>query len=159
MTGMERSADGAATRRASAWSAAAERALDEAGHRSGGARSAVIELLAAEDGCLEAEQVAAELRSRGRRVGTASVYRALALLGELGLVRKVTLPDAPSRFELVQPDGEHHHHLICGNCGATSAFSDEALEEAIRRVSRSSDFAVETHEITLQGLCPACRVD
>jgi Fur family ferric uptake transcriptional regulator len=139
------------------WAAGALRELAAHGHRAGGARTAVIELLAAEGGCLQAEEIADKLRSEGRPVGTASVYRALGLLAELGLLQKVALPDAPARFELVLPGGEHHHHIVCDGCGKTVAFSDEGLESAIHSFSRHTSFAVESHEITLHGRCESCR--
>ena len=138
----------------------AEQALAElaaAGYRAGGARRAVIELLAEEGGCLEAEDVATKLKGRGRSVGTASVYRALSLLSELGLLHKVAVAGAPVRFELVRPGGEHHHHIVCDECGKTVAFSDEPLEAAIRRLSARTSFEVLAHEITLHGTCAACQ--
>ena len=139
------------------WSAQALAELSSRGYRAGGARTAVIELLAAEGGCLEAEDVAAELRRRGRRVGTASVYRALGLLSDLGLLHKVALADSPTRFELVRPGGEHHHHIVCDECGETAAFSDEALESAIEALSERTSFEVLAHDITLHGTCEACQ--
>lgn len=117
----------------------------------------MIELLAAEGGCLEAEQVVEKLRERGQKTSTASVYRALALLSEAGLLRKVALTDGPARFELVLPDGDHHHHIVCDGCGRTVAFSDERIEAAIESISERSSFEVEAHEITLHGTCESCR--
>ncbi len=140
-----------------AWADQALSVLATAGHRTGGARTAVIELLAAEGGCLEAEAVASKLNERGRRVGTASVYRALGLLADLGLLHKVALPDSPVRFELVRPDGDHHHHIVCDECGKTAAFTDEGLEQAIHAASRKADFEVRSHDVTLHGCCEACR--
>jgi Fur family ferric uptake transcriptional regulator len=142
---------------ASDWAEVALGELARSGHRAGGARTAVIELLAAEGGCIDAEQVGARLQEQGRSVGTASVYRALGLLAELGLLRKVAVAGAPVRFELVHPDGHHHHHIVCDGCGRTVAFTDEALERAIHDVSRRASFDVRGHEITLHGICEACR--
>lgn len=142
---------------ASDWAEAALAELARSGHRAGGARTAVIELLAAEGGCIDAEQVEARLREGGRSVGTASVYRALGLLADLGLLQKVAVAGAPVRFELVHPDGHHHHHLVCDRCGRTVAFTDDALERAVHDVSRRASFEVRAHEITLHGTCEACR--
>ena len=129
------------------------------GYRAGGARTAVIELLAAEGGCIEAEQVDGRLRELGRKVGTASVYRALALLTELDLLHKVALPDSPVRFELVLAGGEHHHHIVCERCGRTVAFTDQALEEAVHSISDRTSFRVAAHDVTLHGTCDACLRD
>lgn len=137
-----------------------EQALSELaahGYRAGGARTAVIELLGEKGGCLDADDVAQQLRDRGRRVGTASVYRALNVLSELGLVHRVAVTDGPTRFELVHPGGEHHHHIVCDSCGKTVAFEDDELEEAIDRVSERTSFVVEAHDVTLHGTCGDCR--
>lgn len=142
---------------ASDWAEAALAELARSGHRAGGARTAVIELLAAEGGCIDAEQVEARLRANGKTVGTASVYRALGLLADLGLLQKVAVAGAPVRFELVRPDGHHHHHIVCDRCGRTVAFTDDDLERAIHEASRRASFAVSSHEITLHGTCEACR--
>jgi Fur family transcriptional regulator, ferric uptake regulator len=138
------------------WTEHAFAELAARGYRSGGARTAVVELLGAEGGCLDAEAIAARLRASGRGVGTASVYRALALLVDLGLLHKVSLADAPVRFELVLSGGDHHHHLVCDACGRTVAFSDEDLEAAVEAISRRTEFAVEAHEVTLHGTCQGC---
>jgi Fur family ferric uptake transcriptional regulator len=138
------------------WVDAAFAKLAAGGFRAGGARTAVIRLLGAEGGCLGAEDVARQLRASGESVGTASVYRALGLLADLGLLHKVALADSPARFELVLPGGEHHHHLVCDRCGRTVAFSDEELEEAVDAISQRTSFRVEAHDVTLHGICPAC---
>jgi Fe2+ or Zn2+ uptake regulation protein len=38
------------------------------------------------------------------------------------------------------------------------AFEDTELERAIERVSSRVEYAVDTHDVTLRGECPACRV-
>ena len=56
-----------------------EHALEElrrAGHRSGGARSAVVDLMARQHCCVTAQEVFDGLREDGQVVGIASVYRA-----------------------------------------------------------------------------------
>lgn len=116
----------------------------------------MVELLGEEGGCLDAEDVSRRLAQRDREVATASVYRALGLLTELGLLQKVALPSAPHRFELVRPGGEHHHHIVCDRCGTTAAFSDEDLERAVHAVADRSSFEIASHEITLHGTCRSC---
>ena len=139
------------------WSQRAKEQLAANGYRAGGARMAVVDLLASEGGCLEAEEIVTRLRARGRKVGTASVYRALALLVDLGLVHKLALPQAPVRFELVMPGGEHHHHLVCVSCDVTVPFSDAGLEVAVAEISRHAAFEVQAHDVTLHGLCEDCQ--
>lgn len=145
--------------RGSEWVESARSRLAGRGYRAGGARTAVIELLGAEGGCCNADDLAQELRGGGRSVGTASVYRALGLLAELGLVQKVAVAGAPTRFELILPGGEHHHHAVCERCGKTESFSDEKLEAVMEEISERSPFRIESHDVTLHGTCDACAGD
>ena len=135
-----------------AWSEDATERLRAAGYRSGAARAAVIELLEGEDCCVSAADVHASL---GRRVGLASVYRVLESLHDVGSVRRVDVGDGVARYEPLRED--HHHHLVCTECGKVEAFDDPALERAIRRVEAQSGYAVETHDVVLQGACNSCR--
>jgi Fur family transcriptional regulator, ferric uptake regulator len=146
-----------ASRTARSWTGHAFAVLSEHGHRSGGARAAVVEALGRRGGCVDAEELVAALRRGGKGVGVASVYRALALLAELGLLQRVPVAGGSARYELVGPGGDHHHHLVCDDCGATTAFEDEALERAIGRLSRGSAYAVQAHDVTLHGTCPDCQ--
>jgi Fur family transcriptional regulator, ferric uptake regulator len=139
-----------------AWTSDALDALDAAGFRSGGARRAVVELLGRQNCCLSAQEVFDRLRRARRPVGIASVYRALETLTELRLVKRVDAGDGIARFEPAPVDGDHHHHLVCRDCGKVEAFSDSRLERAIDRVADGLGYSVEEHEVVLLGACADC---
>jgi Fur family transcriptional regulator, ferric uptake regulator len=142
--------------KSSEWLDHARSELQAAGHRAGGARWAVLEALAHEPCCLTAQEIFDKLRAGNRRVGIASVYRALELLSTLNLVRRVDIGSAAC-FEPAQPGGEHHHHVVCDRCGKVAAFEDRSLEEAIDRLGRRLKYKVGVHEVVLRGACPDCR--
>jgi Fur family ferric uptake transcriptional regulator len=125
------------------------------GMRNGGARRAVIELLAEQNCCLTAQEIFDELRASGRRVGIASVYRILDLLSAEGAVQRIELGSGTARYEPASPEG-HHHHLVCDSCGRVEAFEDRALERALTRVEEQSGFAVAGHDVVLHGACNDC---
>jgi Fur family transcriptional regulator, ferric uptake regulator len=143
------------TARAS-WRDHALEQLGRSGHRAGGARAAVIELLSAQHCCLTAQQIFDRLRDDGRGVGIATVYRTLELLSQLGLVRRIEIGSSAC-YEAEDPSGHHHHHVVCESCGKVAAFEDRALEDAIERLARRHRYAVGVHEVTLRGECPECR--
>ena len=137
------------------WLERAQRVLSESGHHAGAARRAVVELLDAQMCALSVVEIE-ELLRRGRRpVGRASIYRILEELEGLGLVQKLQVGQAMARYE---PDrGEHHHHhMVCDSCGTLVPFTDEALETAIRELSRRVPMRVAEHEIVLHGACRDC---
>jgi Fur family ferric uptake transcriptional regulator len=138
------------------WARETTTALGRAGFRSGGARRAVIELLGRQDCCLTAQEIFDSLRHEGRAVGIASVYRVLELLSDRGFVQRIDVGGSVARFEPVHASGEHHHHLVCEDCGKVEAFSDEQLERALHRVEGRTGYSVAGHEVVLRGACADC---
>ena len=138
------------------WTRDAREALDAAGYRRGGARAAVVELLGRQDCCVSAQEIHDRLRKARRPVGIASVYRALDALVDLRLVKRVDAGDGIARYEPSPVDGEHHHHLVCRDCGKVEAFSDPRLERAIDRVAGGLGYSVEEREVVLTGACADC---
>jgi Fur family transcriptional regulator, ferric uptake regulator len=144
------------SKEAAEWAQGANRALIQAGHRAGGARRAVVELLAGQSCCLSAQQIAEGLRKEGSTVGLASVYRALELLHGMGLVQRVDLGEGGARFEPVLPGGEHHHHAVCDRCGRVTAFEDDKLESDLERLAGRLRHSIKTHEVVIHGDCDRC---
>ena len=139
------------------WAEHAHRELSRAGHRSGGARQEVLGLLAGQSCCLSAQTIHDQLRADGRTVGLASVYRALDLLTQLKLVHRLDV-DGVACYEPAHPEGDHHHHAICDECGRITMFEDPALETAIDEVAGRLGYRVEGHDVVLRGHCPDCSV-
>ena len=137
------------------WRTHAHRELARAGHRPGGAREEVLALLARQDCCLSAQEIHDRLRGAGRAVGMASVYRALDVLSQLGLVHRIDV-DGVACYEPADPSGDHHHHAICDRCGRMSPFADEDLERLVHAVGERLGYAVDAHDIVLRGACPDC---
>lgn len=140
-----------------AWAAHARERVAGAGYRSGGARRAVIESLAHQTCCRSAQEIFDQLRADGRRVGIASVYRVLDLLVGLGVVQRLDLGGGTARYEPALPGGEHHHHLVCTDCGEVRPFEDPRLESALEDTVTGSDYTVVGHDVVLRGRCPECR--
>ena len=138
-----------------AWAEHAHRELAAAGHRAGGAREVVLDLLSRQSCCLSAQGIFDTLRDEGRQVGLASVYRALDLLSELRLVHRLDV-DGVACFEPADPTGHHHHHVVCDDCGKISAFADPALEAAIDDAAGRVGDRVDAHDVVLRGSCPDC---
>jgi Fur family ferric uptake transcriptional regulator len=138
------------------WADDARKRLRQAGHRPGAAGSLVLEHLAAQSCCRGAQEVHDALRGEGHRIGLASVYRMLDALAELALVQRVDVGDGVVRYEPAR-HADHHHHLVCGECGKVEPFADPGLEHAIEAVEEQSGYAVVAHEIVLRGACGDCR--
>jgi Fur family ferric uptake transcriptional regulator len=145
------------TKTDSAWADHALAALNGAGYRRGGARTAVVEALSRHDCAVTALELDDELRRGKPAVGRASVYRALEQLEQLGLVQRMEVTRGTAGYERVDPGGEHHHHAICRQCGRMVPFEDASLERAIAKLSDQISFEVTDHDVVLRGLCERCR--
>jgi Fur family ferric uptake transcriptional regulator len=115
-----------------------------------------VSLLANQTCCLSAQEISDELRDNGTDVGLASIYRALDLLHEMGLVQRVEIGEGGARFEPVVPGGEHHHHAVCDTCGRVTAFEDEDLEVQLERLAGRLRHSMSGHDIVIHGDCARC---
>ena len=131
-------------------------ALARAGYRKGGAREAVVECLSRQSCAVTALEIEHELLANGIAVGRASVYRALEQLERLELIHRLEVGSGTASFEIAEPGGEHHHHMVCANCGKVVPFEDPGLERAIVGVAGRVNFDVSEHDVVLRGRCPLC---
>ena len=110
-------------------------------------RVAVLEAISAEQ-----HPSLEEIRARCSEVGLVTVYRTLDLFSELGLVRRLDLGEGP-RYELAE---DHHHHLICEECGSVAEFELCPLD--LRMLPEVGDgFEVRAHSLEVYGRCSSCR--
>jgi Fur family ferric uptake transcriptional regulator len=104
-----------------------------------------------------AQEIHEELSRRGERVGLTSVYRLLEALADKQLVQRIDLGDGLTRFEAVGEFDEHHHYIVCDECGRIEPFVDRRLERVLREVEKGSGYTVAGHDVVLRGACSACQ--
>jgi Fe2+ or Zn2+ uptake regulation protein len=131
--------------------------LRRAGHRYTPNRRTVVELVAAARHPLSMPQI---LKAR-RGLAQSSVYRSLSVLEEAHVVRRISTEEDFARFELAEDLSEHHHHLVCSNCGAISDVQlpralERTMEGALREAASSEGFRATAHRLDVFGLCRAC---
>ena len=124
--------------------------LEDIGFRSTAPRRAVLDAIASSRAPFTIEDLTATVPA----VGRATVFRTIKLLQELDLVCRVPLGDGGVRY---QPSiGEHHHHLVCRQCGSVSEFSDAEIDRRIHEQATQHGFRLENHSLELYGLCAGC---
>jgi Fur family transcriptional regulator, ferric uptake regulator len=119
-------------------------------------RLAIAEVLLTSERHLSAEEVAQEVSARGRKVGTATVYRAIDTLLESGLLVERDFGEGFRRFEPAR-DVPNHEHLVCTQCGKVEEFRDERLERMTTIVAESRGFARQRHRLVIHGICRDCQ--
>ena len=102
-----------------------------------------------------------ELLDATADLAQSSAYRNLSLLEEAGIVRRLAHGGEYARYELSEALTEHHHHLICEDCGSVSdVVFDEAVEQALdgalASLQRTDGFVAVQHTLDVYGRCADC---
>ena len=80
-----------------------------------------------------------------------TVYRNLRLLDELGVLEQVVFEDGV-KFKLHCREHDHHHHLICLQCGKTYPLTHCPMEAT----DVPDDFVIVKHKFEVFGYCGDC---
>jgi Fur family ferric uptake transcriptional regulator len=107
-------------------------------------------------GHFTAEDLHARLLREGERVSMATVYRALLLLEEAGIVEGRDFAPGQRRYEPMLRR-EHHDHMVCRDCGAVVEFQNERIEKIQEEVVRAHGFRIHSHVLNLYVTCDAAR--
>jgi Fur family ferric uptake transcriptional regulator len=118
-------------------------------------RREIVEVLVREPNDATAQRLHELLRTRGSRVGLATVYRTLALLTEHGVVDQLDHSRGETCYRLCS--GEHHHHLVCSDCHRVVELADCEVERWLEEASAVHGFVPTGHRLEATGICASCR--
>jgi Fur family ferric uptake transcriptional regulator len=121
-----------------------------------GPRAAILEVLRRHTHPLTNREILSEM-PRGR-CDLATIYRAMHLLEEMGLVKRFDFGDGAARFELVgENDDGHHHHLVCTQCSQVVEIEECFPEKIEKQIASQHGFKSVTHKLEFFGVCPDCQ--
>lgn len=130
--------------------------LQGAGHRITRQRRVLIEAALSRRRHFTASDIAAEVRDELPSLGRATVFRTLDALASLGLLSRIHLSDNCHGYIACQ-SGDHHHHLICSQCGLVVKVPGCALSPQAERSVAAMGFRIDGHHLEYYGLCANCQ--
>lgn len=101
-----------------------------------------------------ADQVYSQIKEQNPTISLGTVYRNLNLLSEIGLLRRISVPNGSDRF-----DGrlDRHFHIICENCGKVTDVENNLELDIETYVESKSGYKVKEIDVVMFGLCPDCK--
>jgi Fur family transcriptional regulator, ferric uptake regulator len=129
-------------------------ALRSKGLRVSAARRLVLAALYGARGPITVDQIATGLAGQLPRSDTASVYRNLETLEEVGLIRHFHLGHGPG---LYAPAGAgEREHLVCDSCNTVTAVSSEEMEPVRALIHERFGYEARFTHFPIVGLCAEC---
>lgn len=129
-------------------------ALRQQGVRVTNARRLTYEILQEAAEPLSVAQIAALLQHDGTSIDLVTVYRTLETLERCGLVARIDRLNDGWRYATRAK--EHHHIIVCSECGGTSPLDVCDLNRIEKNVERSTGFTNIFHSLQFFGTCPDC---
>ena len=100
------------------------------------------------------EEILAQVQATASGVNLSTVYRALEVLEEVGLITHTHLDHrAPTYHARTAHD---HVHLVCTDCGTVRGIEAHAGEPFFRALREQHGFTVDVGHLALHGRCAAC---
>jgi Fe2+ or Zn2+ uptake regulation protein len=130
--------------------------LREHGYKLTPQRHALLKVISAQPDRLSPEAIYEKARQEYPGIGRVTTYRTLALLSRFNLVCRIHSPDGCRNYVMRRPM-EHHHHLVCSDCGRAVDFTDCDLSGLEKRLSAKTGFEIQGHLLELYGRCPECQ--
>jgi len=125
------------------------------GQRVTSQRRLLLDLLRHSEGHLDADELYRLAKEREPRLSLSTVYRALSLFKELGLVEERHFAEEHHHYEVKRK--REHHHLVCLGCGKVVEFQYPFTKQIKESVSRRSGFEILNASVSLEGYCERCR--
>jgi len=134
---------------------ATRRILRRAGRRVTPQRLLVLEAIRESGGHLDADAIYRRARQKAPKLSLSTVYRAIGVLKETGVIEELHLGEEHHHYELREEKG--HHHLICQTCGRVIEFDCPFSQELLRSLGDEHSFEITDVRLSLLGYCAECR--
>ena len=124
------------------------------GQRLTAQRLLLLELVEKTEGQLDVYEIYRRAKERNRKISLSTVYRALRLFTDLGIVDDLQRDE----HHYHTPKLSHeHYHLVCLGCGQVVEFESKLVDALKESVGSRHNFDVTRGEVNLSGYCERCR--
>lgn len=130
--------------------------LKQHGYKLTPQRRAVLSAIALSHEHLTPAAIYERVNQEHPNIGLVTIYRTLDILTRLSLICEVHAGDS-CRSYLMRRPSEHHHHLICADCGTVIDFTNCDLSKVEQNLSQATGFEIKGHLLEFLGQCQNCQ--
>lgn len=129
--------------------------LKNNGYKFTNQRKAIIDVLIEEKGrFLTAEDIFIKSKDKYNNTNFSTVYRNLIILEKLEIIHITNSENNVALYEIIDIDN-HHHHIICKNCGKSEAIDFCPFKYLAENFN--SSFTFTDHKFEIYGYCIECQ--
>lgn len=129
--------------------------LKNKGYKYTGKREEMIRIFDREKRYLSAKEMLEYMQEEYPDLSFDTIYRNMTLFEDLEILECTEL-GGERKFRIRCSTEEHHHHLICLNCGKTKHI-DTCPMDVVQR--NTGDFQIVDHKFEIYGYCSTCKVE
>ncbi|MEM8550493.1 MAG: transcriptional repressor [Verrucomicrobiota bacterium] len=115
-------------------------------------KEAILSTLSGSNRPLCLEEILSQARQLCPGLGERTVFRKLSEMTQDNQLIRVHFPGQPVRYEVPHPDGGHHPHFICRDCGQVFVLPGETPDN-LSRIKQPPEFIFEGEEVIIFGRC------
>ena len=130
-------------------------ALRASGRRLTPQRRLILQVLAESMGHLDADALYERVKTRDPDVSLATVYRTLAVLQEVGLVKEYSLGQDHGHYETVRD--EPHYHFACLRCGKVIESDTPLVAQVEQELCEREGVRIISTHLHVSGYCACCQ--
>ncbi|WP_096434639.1 Fur family transcriptional regulator [Alteribacter populi] len=127
--------------------------MKDQGYKHTDKRADILTLFSNEKRYLAAKDVLQALQDTYTGLSFDTIYRNLSLFTELGILEETEL-EGEKKFRFACSTDDHHHHLICVDCGKTKHVHNCPMDSFKESVD---DFQIIGHKFEIYGYCSECE--
>lgn len=130
--------------------------LRDKGYRVTPQRLIVLDAICEIGGHADLTQIIARVHYLDPTIDKSTIYRALDVLCDVGLVTE-TLLDKQGKVYTIA--GRAHHHLVCQSCDEVFTLPDHEFYQFQQHIFEQYGFLIQSEHMAFKGLCATCRKD
>ncbi len=116
-------------------------------------RMLILDIIKSSEGHMKAEEIYMKAKQLQPSIAVGTVYRNLGLMTEAGEIRRISILNAPDRYDKsLHP----HEHLICQSCGELTDITVSDLKEYMEE---QTGIEILSYELNLRYICDKCKMD